>query len=140
MVQHVPFPFHLFKSFSHLDSWQSPSTENHEQTTSRQINNGMGVETKVEQKEKVFQNMRKTGQRHFPGIILNGVKSFFFFFFAFGRHFLQSNEYLKAPYLLSVNFTPRPFEQKVQNTSWERHTSSICSSPNTYFENVTLVF
>lgn len=46
----------------------------------------------------------------------------------FRNNFFQINKYLKTSYLLSVNFTPRPFELKVQNTAQEIHTGSICSS------------
>lgn len=55
-------------------------------------------------------------------------------FLLFGSNFFQSNKYLKTLYLLSVNFTPRPSKQKVQNTTLEIHTGSICSSPAAYFE------
>lgn len=56
------------------------------------------------------------------------------FFLLFGGNFFQSNKYLKTSYLLSVNFTPRPFELKVQNTTLEIHRGSICSSPAACFE------
>lgn len=55
-------------------------------------------------------------------------------FLLFRSNFFQSNKYLKTSYLLSVNFTPRPFELKVQNTTLEIHTGSICSSPAACFE------
>jgi len=55
-------------------------------------------------------------------------------FLLFRSTFFQSNKYLKTSYLLSVNFTPRPFELKVQNTTLEIHTGSICSPPAACFE------
>lgn len=59
-------------------------------------------------------------------------------FFLFRSNFFQSNKYLKASYLLTVNFTPRPFELKVQNTTLEIDTGSICSSPAACFEKCHL--
>lgn len=55
-------------------------------------------------------------------------------FLLFRSNFFQSNKYLKTSYLLTVNFTPRPFELKVQNTTLEVHTGSICSSLSECFE------
>lgn len=55
-------------------------------------------------------------------------------FLLFRSNFFQSNKYLKTSYLLSVNFTPRPSELQVQNTTLEIHTGSICSSPAARFE------
>lgn len=55
-------------------------------------------------------------------------------FLLFRSNFFQSNKYLKTSYLLSVNFTPRPSELQVQNTTLEIHTGSICSSPAACFE------
>lgn len=59
-------------------------------------------------------------------------------FLLFRSNFFQSNKYLKTSYLLSVNFTLRPFELKVQNTTLEIHTGSICSSPAACFEKCHL--